>query len=122
MQYYRTKEDISKLATEFQSEFSHRSEITKFNLKKHNMLELLGSFTSVTKESVWLNNGNGGKDNQFKVSEDMMDYLVSSGIYRDAVQQHDAIKIFGYIRGGKIIDIVGLNLTNLIDPHDLKKL
>ncbi len=119
MEYYRTKEDIKGLGREFKDEFSHRSQLPKFIRQKHKMTEL-GLFTSSVKGAIWLGKGKKGKDNQFKVTDEVMDFITNSGIFDDAVNQGELVSIFGRLEKGEIIDVAAINLQNLVEPPDQK--
>jgi len=115
MVYYRTKADVKKLVDEFKSEFTHRSEIKTFIKKKYH-LPYLGIFAAMTKDSIWLGQGDIKKDDQLKTSDHVQDFIVNFEIFSDVKERNALIEIFGRLENGKLVDIIALNLDSLIDP------
>ncbi len=120
MKYYRTKKDIAKLASEMAS-FTTRTDVSTTIAKKHNLrpLGLLGSFT---KDAAWFSQGNlGSKDDQHRLSPDVYDFLVNEGAHQDAKSGH-VVKVFGRMQAGRVVEVAVLNMSNLIDPHEVPAL
>lgn len=112
MFYYQSKSEISKLGDEFNKNFRNPHDAINYITIKYNFVEF-GLLTSTLKDSIWVGvKGNKTKDNQFKVSADVMDFIVNSGIYNNSVNNDNLIKLFGKLYKGKIVDLVGLNLES----------
>ncbi|MGD0905406.1 MAG: hypothetical protein ABR924_21135 [Terracidiphilus sp.] len=120
MHYYRTQKDIAGLAREI-PEFKYRAQIGDFIPKKHEGFIEIGLLTSVLKDAVWFGRGDAGrKDHQCRVSDTVMDFIMNAGLFDDAVNKRNLVKVFGRSEKGRLVDIVAYNMHNLIDPTDLK--
>ncbi len=119
MFYYETKNQVKDLAKEFKSAFTHRSDLKLFIQKKHE-LRYLGIFASMTKDSIWVGAGRIKKDHQFKVNEEVLDFLVGSNMLSQLLDHASLIQLFGRLEKGKVVDIVGFNMASIIDPQDVE--
>ncbi len=117
MRYYRTKEEITALVDSFKPEPKHRSQIFGHIQAKHGVTEL-GYLTSVVKDSVWFGNARGEKNNQIDVTGEVLDYIFSSGMFDDAVNQNSLVTVFGSVKNGKIIEMIAINLSNLAEATE----
>lgn len=114
--YYRTKEEITALTTEFPG-FGHRSQIGTFVTLKHKGFVEIGLLHSVVKDALWF--ARGGLDNkahQLGVSPVVMDFIMNEGPFDDACNRRTLVKIYGRTEKGKLVEVVALNQANLVDP------
>ena len=136
MKYLRTPEDITTFCQENEIEQISMTAITKAIEETHSLTQL-GYFHSVFKDGFATYRQRGGnveKQNEFAASQEVLDFIVNSGIFADVtcvypradkenvLNMYDGkiVKLFGRMEKGQVVELFGFNTGNYFETSFIK--